>query len=46
MELNTRVLLRDAHRPCAEELPEWTPDGMGYHPFSDWKQNPEDLEQF
>ena len=28
------------------ELPEWTPDGMGFHPFSDWKQNAEDLEQF
>ena len=28
------------------ELPEWTPDGMGFHPFADWKQNPGDLEQF
>jgi hypothetical protein len=30
----------------ALELPEWTPEGMGHHPFSDWKQKFEDLEQF
>jgi hypothetical protein len=28
------------------ELPEWTADGMGYHPYSDWKQKAEDLEDF
>mmetsp|Transcript_33323 Transcript_33323/g.53362 ORF Transcript_33323/g.53362 Transcript_33323/m.53362 type:complete len:152 (-) Transcript_33323:114-569(-) len=50
------VAMKDRRLPTAvqdnnfgaadHELPEWTPEGMGHHPFSDWKQKFEDLEQF